>query len=177
MSQRLFFALWPEAGTRTALESRLDEFTAGLRGGRVQHPGQWHVTLEFLGAVSDERLGDLRAATDDVRAEAFELSFDAVDHWRRAGVLLLAATRTPPALAGLVSGLRAALVSIGFTPESREFRPHVTLARKVAAGHRRSLAQPLRWPAARYALVSSITDPAGSRYEPLHWWNLARRSD
>ena len=35
------------------------------------------------------------------------------------------------------------------------------------------LEPPLVWRADGFALVRSVTDPAGSRYEPLHWWNHA----
>jgi RNA 2',3'-cyclic 3'-phosphodiesterase len=175
VSQRLFFALWPDAAVRAELERRFGEFVTGLRGGRLQRPDQWHVTLEFVGETADERVADIEAAADEVRAEPFELRFDNVDHWRRSGVLLLAATQTPPELVTLVSGLRAALAARGHSPEQRPFRPHVTLARKVASGHPHAPAEPLVWPVGRYSLARSVTSPTGSRYEPVRWWNLVRR--
>jgi 2'-5' RNA ligase len=76
-----------------------------------------------------------------------------------------------------VTGLRFALAAQGFMLQDRAFRPHVTLARKVKAARRGVLDPPLAWPADRFALVRSITGPAGSRYEPVHWWNASGRSD
>jgi 2'-5' RNA ligase len=107
-----------------------------------------------------------------VKARPVEIVFDVLEHWRKPGVLCLAAAQTSASVGELVGALRAALRKERFEPESREFRPHVTLARKVrrAEGHR--VDPPIVWTADRFALVRSVSDPAGSRYEPLHWWNL-----
>jgi RNA 2',3'-cyclic 3'-phosphodiesterase len=171
MSDRLFFALWPDDALRESLEHELPALVRDISG-KAQRPDQWHVTLEFLGSVPADRQSAVRAAPERVAVEAFEVNFDAVDHWRRPQVYCLAATETPPALARLVTELRAALWAQGFVPESRDYRPHVTLARKVRAAMPAPLATPIRWPADRFALVRSVTEPAGSRYEPVQWWNL-----
>ena len=84
----------------------------------------------------------------------------------------MTAGTTPAPLIAAVQDLRVALIDSGFEIDAREFRPHVTLARKVNAGVDVELSLPLAWPARRFALVRSVIDRAGSRYEPLHWWNL-----
>src|SRR5262245_5277525 len=65
MTDRLFFALWPDTSLRQELERRLPPLTARVEG-RPQRPDQWHVTLEFLGAVPTERQPALWAAADRV---------------------------------------------------------------------------------------------------------------
>ena len=172
MTDRLFFALWPDEDLRTTLDLRLPPLVGEL-GGKPQRPDQWHVTLEFLGDVAADRRGGLHRAAERVRAAPFTVSFDQLEHWRKPQVVCLTASRIPAPLAALVDGLRAALAEEGFIPESREFRAHVTLARKVKTARHGRLEPPLAWPADRFALVRSVTGPAGSRYEPLHWWNLS----
>jgi 2'-5' RNA ligase len=176
MTDRLFFALWPDEKLRTALATRLPALT-GESAGKPQRPDQWHVTLEFLGDVAAARLGALHRAAGRVRAAPFTVSFDQLEHWRKPQVVCLTARQIPASLARLVGGLRAALDEEGFVPESREFRPHVTLARKVKVARHGRLEPPLAWPAERFTLVRSVTGPAGSRYEPLHWWNLSAEVD
>lgn len=171
MSDRLFFALWPDASLRVELQRRLPPFLADVRG-KPQRPDQWHVTLEFLGSVPVERQPALWAAADRIEGSPFAIEFDALDHWRRPQVLCLVAGQVPAALATLVAELRASLWAEGFVPEARDYRPHLTLARKVRHGPAGPLAHPLLWPADRFALVRSVSDPGGSRYEPLRWWNL-----
>lgn len=171
MTDRLFFALWPDDRLRNALVARIPALLKTIRG-KPQRPDQWHVTLEFLGDVAEDRQSALCGAAGKVAAEAFTVVFDRLDHWRRPQVYCLSATACPPALTRLVTDLRASLSAEGFIPESREYQPHVTLARKVRRAQGAPLPEPLAWPADRLALVRSVTDPAGSRYEPLRWWNL-----
>ena len=129
-THRLFFALWPGEPLRTALAPRIRALQpAGI--GRAQRPDQWHVTLEFLGSVPASRVAAARDAATLVHASPSELRFDAVEFWRRPEVLCLVAREVPPPLADLVAQLRAALAAQGFEPETRPFRAHVTLARKV----------------------------------------------
>mgnify|MGYP003441747327 CR=1 FL=1 len=85
----------------------------------------------------------------------------------------LRATRVPAVLESGVRRLRAALDAAGFTPEARPFRPHVTLARKVRSAADSLLDPAFLWRTDGFALVRSVTDPAGSRYEPVDWWNHA----
>jgi len=168
---RLFFAVWPSNDLRSALEPRIRALQpAGV--GRPQRPDQWHVTLEFLGSVPASRVAAAREAAAQVRAGPCEVVFDAVELWRRPEVLTLIARELPPPLGSLVDQLRAALAARGFEPESRPFRAHMTLARKVAHPVTLEAFEPLRWPVADFALVESITDRAGSVYTPLDRWNL-----
>jgi 2'-5' RNA ligase len=172
MSDRLFFALWPDPALLQALRARVDTIVAPVEG-KPQSPGQWHVTLEFLGQVPRERQPSLRAAAGHVRTEPLTIEFDRVEHWRKPQVVCLVASRVPAGLAALVTQLRAALVVEGFTPDARPFCPHLTLVRKVRAAANSRLEPPFVWQSSGFALVRSVTDPAGSRYEPVCWWNQA----
>ena len=171
MSERLFFALWPDVRLHCELGERL---TAGLEGigAKVQRPDQWHVTLEFLGEVDAPRRAAACRAAERTPGTAFDISFDRVEHWRRPQVFCLVASVTPEPLAALVADLRLQLQREGLAGDSRPWRPHVTLARKVGSAASHDLLLPIRWPADRFVLVRSETNPAGSRYEPLQWWNL-----
>lgn len=172
MSDRLFFALWPDPALLQALRARVEPIVGSI-GGKPQRPDQWHVTLEFMGQVARERQPALRAAAGCVRQSPVTIEFDRVEHWRKPQVVSLVASRVPASLAVLVTQLRAALVEEGFAVDTRPFCPHVTLARKVRAAADALLEPPLVWRSRGFALVRSVTDPAGSRYEPLHWWNHA----
>lgn len=171
-TQRLFFALWPEAGQLERLVERVRQLAMpGV--GKPQRPDQLHVTIEFLGAIAQSRIDETRAAGAVAAAGArpFEIVFDRLDHWRRPKVLCLTASETPPALAQLSQSLRRELETRGFEVERREFRAHLTLARKVSRPPPVASFEPVRWPARGLTLVRSVSDSAGSRYEPLDVWN------
>lgn len=170
-THRLFFALWPSDPLRSALAPRLRALQPpGI--GRPQRPDQWHVTLEFLGAVPAGRVAAARMAAAQVRAAPSELRFDAVEYWRRPEVLCLVARGLPPPLGSLVEQLRGALAAQGFETETRPFKAHLTLARKVQHPVRLPPFEPLPWPVDDFALVESVTDRAGSVYTPLGSWPL-----
>ena len=168
---RLFFASWPADDLRTALAPRIRALQP-VGVGRPQRPDQWHVTLEFLGPVPTSRLTAVQSAAAQVREGPCTIEFNSVEYWRRPEVLTLVARVLPPPLEGVVDQLRAALAARGFEPESRPFRAHLTLARKVAHPVTPAAFEPLRWPVADFSLVESITDRTGSVYMPLATWNL-----
>ena len=171
MTDRLFFAFWPDDELRDVLRRRVPTLLEGVRG-KAQRPDQWHVTAEFLGPVPADRQSSVWAAADRIDGPPFTIEFDLIDHWRRPQVFWLSASATPTPLATLVTEMRAALRVEGFVPESRDYRPHVTLARKARTAPKGLLSDPIPWPVDRFALVRSQTESAGSRYEPLRWWNL-----
>lgn len=168
---RLFFALWPSDSLRTALAPRIRALQPdGV--GRPQRPDQWHVTVEFLGAVPASRVPAAREAAAQVQCAPCEVRFDAIEYWRRPEVLCLVARELPPMLEDLVRQLRTALAQRGFEPESRPFRAHLTLARKVTRAVTAVQFEPLVWPVRELTLVESITDRSGSLYTPLAAWPL-----
>jgi 2'-5' RNA ligase len=168
---RLFFASWPSDRLRSSLAPRIRALQPPDVG-RAQRPDQWHVTLEFLGSVPASRVGAAREAATQVRAGPCEIQFDAVEYWRRPEVLCLVARVLPPSLGQLVTQLREALAGQDFQPESRPYRAHLTLARKVVHPVSPVQFEPLTWPVADFALVESITDRSGSMYTPLATWIL-----
>jgi 2'-5' RNA ligase len=169
--RRLFFASWPGTALREALAPRIGALQPdGI--GRPQRPDQWHVTLEFLGPVPEARMTPAQDAAAQVRAAPCEIWFDAVEYWRRPEVLCLVAKTLPQPLESLVTQLRAGLAARGFATESRPFRAHLTLARKVRGPVVPVAFEPLRWPVTEFALVESITDRTGSVYTPLARWPL-----
>ena len=170
-SRRLFFALWPDEALRAEAASCAARLVP--RGaGRALRPDQLHITLVFLGAVSEARLPEVHAAAAAVEGAPIALELDQLEHWRRPQVLCLAASVVPPPLAALVEALRAALTERALPTESRPYRPHLTLARKIARFEPVAAVVALSWRANSFALVESRSDTAGSRYVPLASWSL-----
>jgi 2'-5' RNA ligase len=172
-ARRLFFALWPDA----VVLARAVVAVAALvpRGaGRPQRADQLHLTLEFLGSVPESRLQAVREAGALAAASGRPgtIMLDRLEHWRRPQVLCLTASVVPESIVVLVQSLRDELEARGFHPERREFRPHLTLARKITRGLSAVAFEQLAWPVNEITLVESTTDPSGSRYSRLETWPL-----
>lgn len=170
---RLFIALDLPVHVRTALAAWAVQ--AAPPEVRRVPADNLHVTLAFLGARST---ADATAAGALLPALARPLEDlrTAAALWlppRRPAVLTIA-LESGAALADLQAELVAALASaIGFQPERRRFRPHVTVGR-VARGTRIDTARELEPSAPRLhfhaptlTLYRSRTAPEGARYERL----------
>ena len=78
--RRIFFALWPDAETRRALV-RATRSVVRRSGGRATPPDNLHVTLAFLGPVTEVLLERVRRVPPLVSPH-FELIFDRLGFWR-----------------------------------------------------------------------------------------------
>lgn len=170
-TQRLFFALWPDAELQQAVFARI-QGSMRRGGGRPVRPENFHLTLAFLGDVPAERRACLERAADTVRAAPFELELERLGYWRRARVVWLGPVERPPEPPPLVPALWQALIPCGYRPETRPFFPHLTLVRKANRGPRGQLVEPIIWRVEEFVLVASHLMEEGVRYEILRRWPL-----
>ncbi|MCU0833613.1 MAG: RNA 2',3'-cyclic phosphodiesterase [Chromatiaceae bacterium] len=170
MTERLFFALWPDAAVRRGLLKICGDLPR--YHGREPHPEDLHLTLAFLGEIDAERRRCAEEAADRVQAEPFRLRLDRVGHWARPRILWCGASDCPTSLLGLLAGLNQGLLGCGFTPERRPFVPHLTLARKAPRLEAFELDPPLDWLVAEFVLVGSRLGERPS-YQVLRGWPLA----
>lgn len=131
-----------------------------------------HVTLVFLGAVEQERRVCAESVAAQVEVASFTLSFDRLGYWPRPRVVWSSPSDPPQPLAELVSTLNQELRGCGFSPESRPYRAHLTLARKVTSPLPDVAHAPVDWPIDKFHLVQSETHPDGARYRVLKSWPL-----
>lgn len=168
---RLFAAVDVPAATQSSLATWTDQAAPSeLRRVPAEN---LHVTVAFLGPCAERDATDAGALLSTVARPVGTLR-TAGALWlppRRPGVLAIALEHEP-ALAELHRDLELALAdAIGFQPERRRFRAHVTVGR-VRRGTRVRMQDPLEPPALEFAaatltLYRSQTGPGGARYEPL----------
>ena len=166
--RRVFFALWPDEGTREALV-KASRFAVERSAGRATPRANLHVTLVFLGAVSAAELARLRQISPPPAAR-FVLPIDTLGFRSRARLLWAAPGTAPPPLLELESWLWSELAEFGISRERRAYLPHVTLARR--ARHVSETLTPVRWPVAEFVLVESSPGARSSVYEILETWPL-----
>jgi len=130
---RLFVALELPASVREAL----GEVAARLRraagpGARWTDPNGIHLTLKFIGDVSAARLEPIRGALAGIHAaQPIEAAFRGIGWFPNARHprVLWAGVEAGSGPAALAMEIERALEPLGVPRESREFRPHLTLAR------------------------------------------------
>lgn len=166
-SARVFFALWPGEEERAALAAWQPPLKK-LCGGRATPAARLHNTLVFLGNVEFERLESLQLAAQEVRGATFQLVFDTAKYWGHNHIVYAAPGSVPPRLEQLVNDLERALLRHHFKFDRRAYKPHVTLLRH-AHWSDTPLPQmlPLAWEIRDFALVQSVSEGQGVRYEVL----------
>lgn len=165
-SLRLFFALWPDDVTRSALDNVAGNLHADW-GGRRMYSDTLHMTLAFLGDTPVTRLDTLRELAATITAEAFTLTLDRPGCWQHNRIGWLGVQDTPLALAQLVSNLRGVLHAEQFAVDDQHYVPHVTLLRNAQCGPPPSC-QPVKWRVQDFVLLASRKQKPG--YDVLGTW-------
>lgn len=171
---RLFIAI-PLA---ESVESQLKQLTNRLKPAapnlRWSSPESWHITLQFLGNTGQEQYECTVARLGEMRSPSVPIQLEGLGLFERAGVFFAGVSLTPELLS-LQRRVTAATGFCGFTPETRPYHPHVTLARTKGKGRMRGLhelkARIHRQPAftgfvaEEFVLYESVTRPSGALYE------------
>ena len=167
---RLFVGI----GFPPEMKLRLSLLQAGVAGARWVDPGNFHLTLRFIGEVDETTAADVDEALLRLQARCFSLQLAGTGVFGAPKPRQLwVGVEREPALSALQAKIEQALIRAGLPPEPRKFAPHVTLARlreprrgdieRFLHENAQFRAEPLR--VERFSLVASYPTKAGSVYE------------
>jgi RNA 2',3'-cyclic 3'-phosphodiesterase len=168
-TQRLFFALWPDASVRSDLQQCLSLMADAP--GRLVVPDNLHLTLAFPGQVDAATQACLEGAADSIRVTPFDIRLNRFGFWKHPRVVWYGPDSVPPELLHLAAELERSMRDCGLTPDARPYRPHVTLLRK-ALGEPEAVAPEMVWRAEGFVLVLSESSPQGVRYRVIRRWEF-----
>lgn len=189
---RLFVALdFPDA-VRQAVRDLIARLKPACRSARWVRPEAMHITLKFIGEVDAEKLTSIRSALAPVHSAApVEMQFRGLGFFpnERRPRVLWCGVEASLNLAELAAAVERALVPLGIPAESRDFVPHLTLARFQAEGGSRRDVEALvraagelksydfgRTRETGFHLIESVLKPAGAEYKRLETFNLLKGS-
>jgi RNA 2',3'-cyclic 3'-phosphodiesterase len=156
------------------LKLELSLLCTGVPGARWVDPGNLHLTLRFIGEITEDVAADVDEALAQLEARRFtlQLAGTGIFGGNRPHTLWVGVERDP-GLIRLHDKIELALIRIGLAPEPRRFAPHVTLARlrdpvldglgRFLAAHAQFRAVPL--PVEQFSLIASFPTKGGSVYE------------
>jgi 2'-5' RNA ligase len=174
LNVRLFFALWPDADLRMRLAGVAAKLTQANSSPLVP-PGNYHLTVAFVGEVASSRLAHLLEIGKALRAPRFTVVLDATEFWARPKIVVTAAQNAPAGLLSLWTQLHEDLAIHHFGDAKERFQPlraHVTLARKVAQAPVLQAMSPIEWSANSFSLICSETLGTHSAYTVVGAWPL-----
>jgi 2'-5' RNA ligase len=195
---RLFFAAFPDPGTcRTVAAAALALELPGRP--RYLPPENYHVTILFLGEVSDSQIESILEIGEAQRVGCSVLRFDRWEYWEDARAVVATSADRPQSLLSLRSMLAAGLAQrgIGFDDKPRPrqlnpplraplkrplrpqraqlnppLRPHITVARKIAQAPVLQALSEFSCEVRAFSLVASVTASGGSVYTVVGTWPL-----
>jgi 2'-5' RNA ligase len=186
---RLFVALDLPEEVRQNVRDLIARLKPACRSAKWVRPEAMHVTLKFIGEVSADRLAHILAALAPIcSAEPADIQFRVLRFFpneRRPRVLCCGVAASPN-LAALAARLDRALVPLGIPAESRDFVPHLTLARfKPDSGDLDALLRAAgelksydfgRTREKGFHLIESILKPAGAEYRRVESFPIVKAS-
>jgi RNA 2',3'-cyclic 3'-phosphodiesterase len=186
---RLFVALDVPAGVRQALGELIGRLKPKCRGARWVRSEGIHVTLKFIGHLGDQdtmKIEAIRAALAKIHSQRpVEMRFRAIGFFpnQRRPHVAWCGVEASANLAPLAAAIEDSLEPLGIERESRDFSPHLTLARISSPDGVAPLiceAEKLKdadFGAAReseFHLFSSVTKPTGAEYAKIETYSFVR---
>ena len=161
---RCFLAAWPDAEARQRCSELTEAVRTHAEHGRVMRPENLHLTLAFIGDLTDARGPALAAACASLPPLECDWELTEVGCFVRPRVLW-AGGPTSPELEAIAGGARGLLDALKIGYDRKPFVPHVTLLRDV----RRytgplAITPAIAWPIRDVALYRSGRDEQGARY-------------
>lgn len=189
---RLFVALDLPEAVRQAFRELISKLKKSCPNARWVRPEGIHVTLKFIGHTDEKNIEPICAALGPIRSEQpAEMEFRGLGffpHERRPRVLWCAVGASAN-LARLAADVGRALEPLGFAGESREYVPHLTLARlepeKISPAEFQKLERAAEEAAgssfgsareSEFYLFESMLKPAGAEYRRLRAFPFVKGS-
>ncbi len=182
---RVFVAVGLSDDARQQLVDAVDRIASQAPDGiQWANPSGMHLTLKFLGNIPASGVPPLLECLAPVGRDAgpFPLKLGALGMFpnrRKPRVLWAGVDGDLDALSRLQQASETAICAIGYPPEQRPFRPHITLGRprrSVSDAHLARIGavvsaiappSPASWTVASIDVMQSELHPSGARYTVL----------
>jgi|AGTN01.1.fsa_nt_gi 2''-5'' RNA ligase len=167
---RLFTAVNFHEEVKKELKKIQEKLIGSSAQGRFPEEDNFHLTLVFIGETGEERIGQIIAEIDKVRARPFTLEFNGVGKF---GDTWWVGIKNGEALDGLYNELYQGLSGALFKLENRPYKPHITLGREVKLLPKSDLEEIKRYPELRTEvkeiyLMNSARQDNNLKYIPIY---------
>jgi 2'-5' RNA ligase len=149
------------------IKNSLNSLRCKIKGARWIGPDQMHLTLSFIGEVPQGKLREITETLDQISYHPFSIKLQGVGHFGLKAFWVGVALNDD--LSFLKEEIDQKLKGLGIEIDSRNFRPHITLARLKDAGlanllEEFSLYESREFEVDKFILYSSNLTQAGAIY-------------
>ena len=180
---RAFIAIRPSQKIIDRLEDLRLKLQKDLPESAVRWSDHIHLTTQFLGNIDDTRVGNFGAALRNAcsGSKPFTLSCAGIGCFpsaRQPRVIWAGLAGEVEPLQKLKEALDKKLEPLGYVPENRAFKPHLTIARVRQFNSRQRQLMPKlveqfketpfgEWRVSRIELMQSLLSPKGAQYKVI----------
>lgn len=125
---RIFIAVELPEEIRNAIANVQQNFSGVGRFSFVS-PNMMHITLKFIGEVSDASVGVISRKIDELNTMPYSISVSKVSTFGNPPRVIKAEVHDNNVSAQLASALDSIVKPLGIPAETRTFSPHITIAR------------------------------------------------
>ena len=169
---RLFFALWPDDEVRFRIDENRKRYSINSVKSGLVSSNNLHMTLHFIGNTTMAEMTCLDQQARQVNADAFNMTLDCAGYFKKPKVLWIGCQTVPQALIDLQQNLGQEIAECEFTPETRPYSPHVSVARKIYRASEPVTIKPVPWLVDRFVMVESVSVSGGVRYEVVESYSF-----
>ena len=139
--------------------------------GRAIDPGQFRITLVFLGAQPGAVIPVLGSIANSLSFQPCTLLLDRLGTFGRAGVLWLGSKHIPRDLQDFQRSLLTAIDEAGIEHDRKAWKLHLTLYRRLRKQPCIMNTVPVPWLLNGFSLIESVNLKSGVEYRRLGYWN------
>lgn len=138
---RIFIALDIPGKIRSHMQEYLERGRSLAPEARWARPEGLHVTLKFIGEVSETKVQEIEAALASVKTAPFAVKFEGIGFFPSAKSprVFWIGVEGGPDLSRLAGTIDHATEKLGIAKEERAYSPHLTLARSGSSGGQHQL--------------------------------------
>ena len=162
------------------INAQLKDFN-NIEGVKTVKSNQLHLTLKFLGEVSEKQLTDIKAEILQIKFPPFNIKLEKIGFFpnlKRIRVIWIGISNGREELKQFAHIIEESLIKIGFPEEKRSYSPHLTLARVkyLKEEGKKTLIHKIKEKSGldigtqhidRFILKKSVLTPKGAIYEDL----------
>lgn len=129
---RLFIAINFNNQIKDQIQDIITNVKSSSTQGKFVSNEHMHLTLEFIGEVSEDKVVIIKNALNNISTKTFSLQLSNLGYFKRGeGNIYWIGIEENQNLLEAQSQIHNMLLKEGFELESREYKPHLTIGRKV----------------------------------------------
>mgnify|MGYP000332869867 CR=1 FL=1 len=129
---RLFIAINFDEPNKDAIYHIMERLKSYTLQGSYTCKENLHLTLVFIGEVPVSKIDSIKACINQVKSKPFTITIGGIGRFKRSGGdIYWIGVEKNSSLLSIYKQLCDQLISLGFDIENREYKPHLTIARRV----------------------------------------------